>query len=294
MLDKKTIAAKDIYIFESHAYALVAWGIMRQKLPKPPFLLTLDHHTDSHTAFLANYGLKVGAFRYNEDEYNEHRSSLISQIDYNDEASLHEAVAHLKNDEHIDAAILSNIINSAFVISHSNDHTRSIEEDHYFYENYHGLNQIRTMMEGPRVPFPKRPFTYSIPKSRIFKVDSTECFEHDNRYTDEHVRPHFDLAIESDYLNCKLSILNEMAKTVGVDRLENEQYILDIDLDYFKTKKGIHPFDNSSFINLIKHSVGVTIATEPWFVNELRLDDDIDSDYLLNEVLKHVEAALIS
>jgi hypothetical protein len=50
MFHKKiTIGGKDVYIVESHHCVLEPWAEIRRCLSAEPALLTLDHHTDTHS-----------------------------------------------------------------------------------------------------------------------------------------------------------------------------------------------------------------------------------------------------
>jgi hypothetical protein len=95
-----------MFIVDSHHKVLSAWAHYRATLVKAPRLLTLDHHTDTSEAF-RNHTADAAE-----------RASLISQIDFNQPASVEEAISRLSHDEHIVAAIKSDIISSAFVIAH--------------------------------------------------------------------------------------------------------------------------------------------------------------------------------
>ncbi len=46
------IENKEIYIVEKHHQVLLPWTQLRRKIKEPPFLLTFDHHTDTHDAFI--------------------------------------------------------------------------------------------------------------------------------------------------------------------------------------------------------------------------------------------------
>ena len=76
--------------------------------------------------------------------------------------------------------------------------------------------------------------------------------------------------------------------------LEAAPYILDIDLDAFHSRKAITPDDPSTLHRLIRNAVAITIATEPECVDELWHDeaDRMDSNDLLAELIRHIEAAL--
>ena len=52
------------------------------------------------------------------------------------------------------------------------------------------------------------------------------------------------------------------------------------------------PDDPTQFYQLIRDSVAITIATEPHYLHDLKLDDDLTSDIALEAVLRHIETAL--
>lgn len=106
------------------------------------------------------------------------------------------------------------------------------------------------------------------------------------------IREHSDLAIESDYLTTKLNLITEVCEELGFENIFSRDLILDIDLDYFRTKKAIAPDTPSVFYHLIQHSLAVTIAEEPRFVAMERLDEDLTSDYLKGRMLQHLNIAL--
>jgi hypothetical protein len=65
-----------------------------------------------------------------------------------------------------------------------------------------------------------------------------------------------------------------------------DNFILDIDLDFFKTCKSIKPDDVSFFKMLIEKSIAISIAKESVFVNSWKreFDDKLSVEYLLNEL----------
>lgn len=87
-----------------------------------------------------------------------------------------------------------------------------------------------------------------------------------------------DNCIEDDDLSI---CLNE----IPVDYSSN--YILDIDLDFFRTTKAINPNKKEVFYHLIRQAKVITIATEPDYI-----EGDITADYLLRKMLFHIEEAI--
>lgn len=104
-----------------------------------------------------------------------------------------------------------------------------------------------------------------------------------------------DPTIESIYLDDKLTTINEMMPGLIEDNHFTQEYILDIDLDYFHTVNSINPHDHNTFYNLIRNSKIITIATEPLCVEGGRYEnDEINSESLLDALLNHIEHALSS
>ncbi len=288
MIDKKTIAGKNIYIFESHEMAFAAWGEITGELKEVPILLTLDHHTDTHEAFLKHYYEKYhleSSLDYNQDKHGELIKDLLSKTDVEKPKSLYEAAKKLHNDEQIAAAIQKGIIAAAFIISYDSTGTPSLEEDKYQEENVRNLNFIRMALEGEMPLYPERPYTYSVPETRIFEID-----ENEGKLEDDSEKDHFDRAIESTYLDKKIAAANEMAASIGIRDILASKFILDIDLDYFLTKKAISPDNAKTFFSIVKAAEAITIAKESTFVENLKYQgEDISSDFLLHGLLRLIE-----
>jgi len=60
-----------------------------------------------------------------------------------------------------------------------------------------------------------------------------------------------------------------MAASAEIEDIKSIPYVLDIDLDYFRTIKSLTPDDPSAFHDLIRRAVAITIATEPDYVHDL-------------------------
>lgn len=104
-------------------------------------------------------------------------------------------------------------------------------------------------------------------------------------------RPHFDDAIEGAYLERKLADLSRLAKAFNLTDFPESGYILDIDLDYFHTHQSIKPRDASVFHDLIRRATAVTVAMEPIFVQQERLDTCINSQLLFERIKEHISKA---
>ena len=55
--DWHRVAGKAVYVVDDHHKALAAWALTRRKLAAAPYLLTIDHHTDTDDAFAGHVSL---------------------------------------------------------------------------------------------------------------------------------------------------------------------------------------------------------------------------------------------
>lgn len=266
------IGNKEIYIVENHHEVLVPWALYRRRVDKAPILITLDHHIDTEDAF---YKASHNPQTHQHEEYRIHH--YLKDVDFNNTSSIERAISKLYNDEHIDAAIKSDIIDKTFVISYDGgkyEWTKSIEEEN-------GRDS--------------RPYHY--PEKDIYIVEN-RCFIgcENGRHDDSCIIGHFNQAIESSLLNNMISIIGEMKPSLVSGFLLQEKYILDIDLDYFHTRESIKPSDSSTFYSLIKNAEIITIATEPEFIKEwatdYKYDTQLNADLLLSTLKEHILKAL--
>jgi len=227
---------------------------------------------------------------YGEDSVDsiELRESLASKVIYSLEDSVNAAIQNLRHDEHIHAAILSDIIKFAFVIQ-LNDSTGTVSVEHKKYIEDRFAN-------GPQwnnVEYPQPPFTYDVPSNGIFVIP-TLCLPRCDRmpHNDECQKELYDSVLEDYFLQEKIREGNEMATFAGIENIEEQNYILDIDLDYFHTEKSIMPDSATIFSRLVRNASAITIALEPSCVANLALEDEsISSDYLLEKVKEHIACA---
>lgn len=280
------IFGKDVYVVDDHHRVLAAWALIRRRLDRAPNLLTIDHHTDVHEAFLGHAHLET--HESGDDPWALARD-LVKRIDWQDDQSLLWAIERLRHDEHIDAATLSGILNYAFCIQLSDSGGNpSIEEQAYATDR-----QSRWPLP-PTLPPPSRPMTYEDHENHIFVI-SHDCSIGCTRmpHNDDCVAEHRNMIIESAYLDDQLARGAEMSRGVGIDHLETRPYILDIDLDAFHSRQAIEPVDPLTFYRLIRNAVAITIATEAECVEDLKFDGEpINADILLARVLGHIETAV--
>lgn len=50
-IENLAVNGKQIFIVDKHNEAIVPWARISSKQDNPPFLITLDHHTDTIQAF---------------------------------------------------------------------------------------------------------------------------------------------------------------------------------------------------------------------------------------------------
>lgn len=279
------ICGKDVFVVDGHHKTLAPWALIRRQMGRTPNLITIDHHTDVHEAFLGHAHLET--MESGEDAWALARV-LAKRIDWQDNQSLLWAIERLRHDEHIDAATMSGILNHAFCIQLSdNGGNPSIEEQAYAAER-----QARWPLP-PTLQSPCRPLTYDDPENHIFVI-SHDCAIGCTRmpHNDDCVVEHGNMIIESTYLDDQLARGAEMSRCVGIPHVEAQPYILDIDLDAFHSRKAIKPADPRTFYRLIRNAEAITIATEAECVEELKFDDElINADMLLDQILRHIEIA---
>lgn len=278
---------KTIYVFENHATAIYPWALESAKLQgAKPILLSLDYHTDTHQAFqnymYYNANLFVGA----EGDI---RTSLCAAISLRDFPSFMDTTSHLRNDEHIDAALRMGILDRAYIIQHHDrTGTLSIEQEQYFK----AFDTVAHIM-GLQHP-PQPPFSYRLPDNKIFVApseytfDLSECVDGDAA-----LERSFNIAIDDKNLLHRLRCLEVMANTSSSPWISNRKYILDIDLDYFLSTSSVCPGNSGVFRNLIKAASAITIAKETACVEMLRRESDLSPVYLLEKLLEHMRASQV-
>jgi len=283
-----TINNMNVYVVDDHHKALAAWAIIRRSMTKAPNLITIDHHTDTHEAFLGYSHWEAYEGRVQDQEL--FRLNLIAQLNWQNDESIADAIAKLRHDEHIDAATCSKTLDNAFCIQLSDSGVTQSNEEIAFTQN-----RQENWPNPPTVPTPQRPMTYTPTPNRIYAIPF-DCFIGCNAmpHDDDCLVQQANEVIESRYLDDQLERGAEISRCIGLAHLESEPYVLDIDLDVFHTRKAISPQDPSTFYRLIRNAVGITIATEADCVEEEWLDNEykMSSDELLQEMLAHIEKAL--
>lgn len=283
-MERREIGGKSVYIFEPHNIAFGAWAEIKRRHKDNLILITLDHHTDTAMAFRKSDFVHDGRGRSTEDVIEDRIRERLSQVDWRDVSSVEKAVSALSNDEQIDAAIRVGIFSFAFCINH-HDETRSVEQQQWLEDNGWQRAEIKR---------PESPFTYEMPDNRAFEIRGTcdvlGCKK--RPHNDACYRYAADRAIESAMLRSLIDTANNMAHFAGIEDITRAPYVLDIDLDYFKTIRSLSPDDASVFHGLIRNAVAITIATEPNYVHDLKLDQELTSEYALERVIQHIDEAV--
>lgn len=285
---RHSIKGKDVYVVDDHHKALAAWALVRRAIGAAPNLITIDHHTDTHEAFLSHACVEYHEGRVGDEEA--FRLALTAEIDWRSDDSLSDAIGNLRHDEHIDAATCCGTLDNAFCIQLSDSGgTQSIEQ----LAVYNGRQA--NWLSAPAIPKPQRPMTYEAAPNRIY-ILSSDCFIgcEARPHNDACVARQSDEIIESRYLDDQLQRGAEISRCIGLADLEAAPYILDIDLDAFHSRRAISPKDPSTFYRLIKNAVAITVATEPDCVEDLWLDEQhrMAAAELLAELLAHIDRAL--
>lgn len=297
LVSEETIGGKPVSVFERHNYALIPWARIASASTGPIRLLTLDYHTDTRPAFLGYACQQFPAHHVAaQEEWRPLASDEIAAIRVEDDKSVELAVTRLRHDEHIDAAIRSGILDLAFVVANGdNDHIVSNEQ--LALDNAPGRH-LTIMNDGRPVTIsiPNRrqaepPFTYAIPDNRIVVMPK----RHDYPWleSDDDDRSYLDAAVESRFLEERLELIDRICTTGGVPGLFELPFILDIDLDYFNTRKAIAPDDAQVFHKIIRNAAAITIARETRCVEICQLEgEQLSSAYLEQKVKEHIAAAL--
>ena len=295
MVDRREIKGKKIYILEKHNQAALPWAEIAQGCGKLVQLLTLDYHTDTRPAFTkyagAIYNGKIGNPDY-DDLIDEARNGHIEKVEKNNSVSVKEAVCNLKDDEQIDFAIRVGILSHAYVIAREKLKDEIMSNEYIEYSKEcekpeHALNSFTHKLKKPEDK------TYSLPSNKIIVLDDNS-FELVNYLSgDAREKASKDIAIESKFLAGRIDKIKTICKTADIESIDNGPYILDIDLDYFNTRKSIEPDDPEEFYKLIREAEAITIAKESSCVESLQHDDEnLTSDYLLEKLLEHIKKAL--
>ena len=205
-------SGQKIYIVEKHHEVLEAWEKYQGYN-----IITLDTHKDTQLCF-------TGKNLDREQGINDYKNS---------NKSIAQIIENLKNDEHIDFATSSGIINKVFTITHDVSSNKN--------ENPNTCNKDGIKQNG----YKEEPI---IQYKNVDYVNNNYPTEGTYTYTRIH-------ALSDDFLSNAISFFKE------IDSNCLDQYILDIDLDYICT---MYAFDTDLTVlkSLIKNAAAITIAKE--------------------------------
>lgn len=270
-VDRRVYGRQRVSVVEDHEVALIPWAEVRRGMKRAPILLTLDHHTDTLPAFNRAACKEAPGIPMDEGKWLAACNRFIEATHFENPASIEAAVQLLGWDEHINAAIETEIVDAALVLAHDNSrHTFPLRRmQHYPFD-----------WNTPGNVIPPRPHRYAVPRDRIFYIPNEKATEWNFR----------DHAIATWFLDLRLECVGDMLTSLGKTKLNQEEYILDIDLDYFLTPDSLRPDDSTRFHSLLRDAVAVTIATEPACVRGVS-DGKLTAEESLAKIEHHIISA---
>ena len=252
------IKNKNIYIVDKHNEILEAWEFINTKN-----VFCLDRHADSNKAFenFAYYAIENRGISSANPIFNSETVKFANELIENyrkGNVLISDCIKMITHMEHIDFAVRSGILDYVFIFGAK--------------YNLPNFNDRVLLLEGDiddGILILKPIIQYS----PGLQLKSNCVFN--------------DFVIESCYLN------------LGIDKLSMllpdffENFIFDIDLDFFNTKKSIEPNDFTSFKKLIINAKAISISMERDYVNSEKLAGElIDSDYLLKKLTELISDCL--
>ena len=253
-----SINNKDIYIVKSHNQVLEAWEPGEKQN-----LFSLDFHTDTRSAF-HNYAYWRAHSEVKAGKVSDHtvrKNELINEkirMYRDNRMSLNQVNDNLKHDEHLDFAVRTEIIDTAFILASSTNQSSS-------NPNVHIVNSSGEYDNHRLIEFSS---------SLVVSSDSQKVYPEQMAHR----------AIESEVLEEAFSVA-ESCKESFFDK-----FILDIDCDYFNTEKSLYPDNKESFEKLVRDSEFITIALEPECVDICCFEGQhLDSRKILKRLLSIIE-----
>jgi hypothetical protein len=95
-----------------------------------------------------------------------------------------------------------------------------------------------------------------------------------------------DRVLEADFLRSALQHFNKVRLQNDESELLTQDYILDVDLDYFNTHRGTTPKDPTVYQQLVKNAGLITVAAEPEHVLLCAREAGVNSALLLESLKK--------
>ena len=217
---------KRVYITWSHHHVLKEW--FRYK-GTGAHLLSFDYHTDFHEAFLRKSWNPVFHSCGNHDLY------LSKHIRCRD---VDAAIKDLTNDEHIDFAIKSGMIEKAFVFS---------RDSNSFHDG-----RVLSVPNGREQLVHARIFSYC---EKWHPLATPQPY-------DDSTEAKMAKLITTD------QVLNEVIDTFRKYGFNQDNYILDFDCDFIRDKDAMTHGNFQMLKDLINGAKAITIAREPACVYE--------------------------
>lgn len=241
----------ELKIVDSHNKVFQHWAELRCNLTKAPRLITLDHHTDTSKPFRRKIRQMFTAENLvmSANLFEDRQQSFLQAVDFNQMSSVLEAQKNLNNDEHIVAAIKTDIISSACVIAHNAQDT-----DLATYQQH--------------------------------KIACVSVPDQTQDKTLSKAKPDYDVVLESDFLESCIHKFNLVLQEAQESLLLDSPYIFDIDLDYLNTLKSVDPNCDQYLKKLLSGASLITIATEPEYVRACAVDEGLTSEWLLEKFTK--------
>jgi len=97
-------------------------------------------------------------------------------------------------------------------------------------------------------------------------------------------REECDRVLESDFLQTAIEHFNHVRRLNGEDKILSQDFIFDVDLDYFNTLRAVNPQDSQLYRQLSKKAGLFTVAAEPEHVLICAREDGLTSDKLLKSL----------
>lgn len=237
--------SKNMKVVESHHQVLSVWAEYRRQKQRAPYLITLDHHTDTSFPFRNHLAKK---FPNQKSQQDEERQKLLNEISFLKPESVLHAQSLLSHDEHILTALACDILAGVFVVAHN-----AMDTDLQVYLQH-------------------KVCCYSVARGGR-QASLAEC----------------DRVLESDFLNQALLHFSKIREQAKEGDLLQQDYILDVDLDYFNTLQGTNPSDAKVYQSLFKNAGLITVALESEHVKLCAREPGLDSSNLLQR-LKQLHA----
>lgn len=218
---------KRVYITWSHHHVIKEWFRYQGT---GAHLLSFDYHTDFHESFISqDWNPLTHSCEDNRPQY------LTKHIPCR---NVDAAIKDLKNDEHIDFAIRSGMIEKAFVFSHN----------------------CNSFCDGRVLSVPNR--QKQIVQAQIFLYCEVCHPLATPQPYDDSTEAKMAKIVTTD------AALSEVVKTFCQYGFNQHNYILDFDCDFIRDKDAMTHGNFQMLMNLIKGARAITIAREPTCVDD--------------------------